>query len=252
VTNESDYSLTNQPSYTQMYRDNRISGGLPAATPWDIGRPQPVVEKLVAHGAIRGKVLDPGTGPGHHAIYYASQGFSATGIDSIDEAIERAKANADAAGVSVDFRVADATKLEGLDNTFDTVVDCAFYHLFARDADSQLAYMTALHRATTPQAHLYLFAWGQHNVNGITTPEGVPETSFRDILPAAGWNITYLGLTTYLANIDLATIEGFVAQEPDNRPHAQALLTQLRTIEPLRVDGLIYFPFWELHATRTD
>ena len=64
-----------------MYRDERVSHGLPAATPWDIGGPQPVVQQLVALGAIKGEVLDPGTGPGHHAIYYASKGYSATGID---------------------------------------------------------------------------------------------------------------------------------------------------------------------------
>ena len=33
-------------------------------------------------GAVKGEVLDPGTGPGHHAIYYASKGYSATGIDA--------------------------------------------------------------------------------------------------------------------------------------------------------------------------
>jgi hypothetical protein len=35
-----------------------------------------VVQQLVAHGALRGEVLDPGTGPGYHVIYYASQGYS--------------------------------------------------------------------------------------------------------------------------------------------------------------------------------
>ena len=68
--------------YEKMYADQQVSHGLPAATPWDIGGPQPVVQQLVALGAIKGEVLDPGTGPGHHAIYYASQGYSATGIDS--------------------------------------------------------------------------------------------------------------------------------------------------------------------------
>jgi hypothetical protein len=33
-----------------------------------------VVQQLVALGAVKGEVLDPGTGPGHHAIYYASKG----------------------------------------------------------------------------------------------------------------------------------------------------------------------------------
>lgn len=75
------------PDFEQLYRDDRSVDGLPALTPWDIGGPQPVVQQLVAHGAVRGEVLDPGTGPGHNAIYYASQGYSTTGIDSSPAAI---------------------------------------------------------------------------------------------------------------------------------------------------------------------
>ena len=61
--------------FEELYRDERTAHGLPAATPWDIGGPQPVVQQLVSLGAIKGEVLDPGTGPGHHAIHYASKGL---------------------------------------------------------------------------------------------------------------------------------------------------------------------------------
>src|SRR6201994_1586780 len=89
----------NDPTrFEEMYRDERIEHGLPAATPWDIGGPQPVVQQLVALGAIKGDVLDPGTGPGHHAIYYASKGYSATGVDGSEGALERARENARKAG----------------------------------------------------------------------------------------------------------------------------------------------------------
>src|ERR1700691_4493547 len=121
----------NDPTrFEEMYRDERVTHGLPGATPWDIGGPQPGGQQIVALGAIKGEVLDPGTGPGHHAIYYASKGYSATGIDGSEGAVERARENARKAGVSVDFQLADATKLDGLDNHFDTVVDCAFYQPF--------------------------------------------------------------------------------------------------------------------------
>ena len=82
---------TDPTRFEEMYRDQRVSHGLPAATPWDIGGPQPVVQQLVALGAIKGEVLDPGTGPGHHAIYYASKGYSATGIDASPSGLERAR-----------------------------------------------------------------------------------------------------------------------------------------------------------------
>ena len=53
-----------RPDFDELYRDERSVDGLPALTPWDIGGPQPVVQQLVAYGAVRGEVLDPGTGPG--------------------------------------------------------------------------------------------------------------------------------------------------------------------------------------------
>jgi len=121
---------TDPGRFEEMYRDRPSSHGLPTATAWDIGGPQPVVQQLVALGAVKGEVLDPGTGPGHDAIYYASKGYQATGIDASPTGLQRARENARQAGVSVNFQLADATKLEGLENCFDTVVDCAFYYTF--------------------------------------------------------------------------------------------------------------------------
>jgi 2-polyprenyl-3-methyl-5-hydroxy-6-metoxy-1,4-benzoquinol methylase len=114
---------TIRSDFEGLYGAQRVGEVL---VPWDIGGPQPVVQQLVAYGAVRGEVLDPGTGPGHHAIYYASKGYSATGIDGSPTAIELAKRNAERAGLQVDFQVADATKLDGFESRFDTVVDSAF------------------------------------------------------------------------------------------------------------------------------
>ena len=46
------FDPTDPTRFEEMYRDDRMSHGLPAATPWDIGGPQPVVQRLVALGAI--------------------------------------------------------------------------------------------------------------------------------------------------------------------------------------------------------
>ncbi|OBG32151.1 class I SAM-dependent methyltransferase [Mycobacterium sp. E3198] len=235
-----------------MYRDDRTSHGLPAATPWDIGGPQPVVQRLVALGAIKGEVLDPGTGPGHHAIYYASKGYSATGIDGSAAAVERARENAQKAGVSVNFELADAAKLEGYDNRFDTVVDCAFYHTFSTDQDMQHAYVEALRRATKPGARLYMFEFGEHDVNGFKMMRSLSEDDFRDVLPGAGWEITYLGPTTYLVNMSTQTIELMAARNPDMADQVQALLDRFRAMEPWLEGGRVHAPFWEVHATRAD
>lgn len=244
--------VTDPARFEEMYRDERTSHGLPAATPWDIGGPQPVVERLVALGAIKGEVLDPGTGPGHHAIYYASKGYAATGIDGSATALERARENARRAGVSVNFELADATKLEGMEGRFDTVVDCAFYHTFSTDPELQRSYVRALHRATKPGARLYMFEFGEHNVNGFKMLRTLSDKAFRDVLPLGGWEITYLGPTTYLVNMSVEQIEMMAARNPDMADQIEELLEQFRLMEPWLVNGRVHAPFWEVHATRVD
>jgi SAM-dependent methyltransferase len=237
----------------EMYRDERTTNGMPAATPWDIGGPQPAVERLVALGAVRGEVLDPGTGPGHHAIHYASKGLSATGIDASHIAIERAQQNAQEAGVTVDFRVADATKLDGLENLFDTVVDSAFYHVFHGESELQRSYARALHRAAKPGARLFMYEFGEHDVNGFKMPRSLSEDDFRHVFPQAGWEITYLGPTTFQANASVVeTFEMMVAHNPDLAEKMKPLLQRLRVMKPWLTDGRVHLPFWEMHAARVD
>jgi SAM-dependent methyltransferase len=246
------FDPTDPTRFEEMYRDERLSHGLPAATPWDIGGPQPVVQQLVALGAIKGEVLDPGTGPGHHAIYYASKGYKATGIDGSKGAIARAGENARKAGVTVNFQLADATKLEGLENRFDTVVDCAFYHTFSTDPELQHSYARALHRATKPGARLYMFEFGAHNVNGFQMPRSLSEDDFRQVLPGAGWEITYLGPTTYQVNMSSETFDLMRARNPDMVEQIKPVAERFKIMEPWLTNGRVHAPFWEVHATRVD
>jgi SAM-dependent methyltransferase len=246
------FDPTDPTRFEEMYRDDRMQHGLPAATPWDIGGPQPVVRQLVALGAIKGEVLDPGTGPGHHAIFYASKGYSATGIDGSAGAVQRARENAKKAGVSVNFQLADATKLEGLDGRFDTVVDCAFYHTFSTEPELQKSYVQALRRATKPGARLYMFEFGEHNVNGFVMPRSLSEDDFRQVLPLGGWEITYLGTTTYQVNMSLETLEAMAKRNPDMADRVEPVMERFRVMEPWLVNGRLHAPFWEVHATRVD
>ncbi|MBV8860336.1 MAG: class I SAM-dependent methyltransferase [Mycobacterium sp.] len=238
--------------YEKMYVDQQISHGLPAGTPWDIGGPQPVVQQLVALGAIKGEVLDPGTGPGHHAIYYASQGYSATGIDSSPTAIERAKENARNAGVSVNFQVADAMTLEGFVNRFDTVVDCAFYHLFSDVMELKASYAQNLRRATKPGARLYMFEHGPGTINGYGAPRSLSVNDFLQVFPDAGWEITYLWPTTYQVNISVEAFDQMIARNPDKAEQIKPVVERFRLIQSWLPNGRAHAPFWEMHATRLD
>ncbi|MEO8815345.1 MAG: class I SAM-dependent methyltransferase [Mycobacterium sp.] len=236
--------------FEQIYRDDRTAGGLQSSTPWDIGGPQPAVRRLVALGAIKGEVLDPGTGPGHHAIYFAAHGFPSTGIDVSATAIERARENARAAGVSVDFEVGDAKTLTGFENRFDTVVDTAFYNTFADDPAAQHNYLLALHRVTRPDARLYMVEAADYNVNGFFMPPKMSKDTLLQSLPAGGWQITYLGPTTYLVNVSAEKFEAMVEANPAAPPRIRSIAQRLRVIEPLMDGQLAHAPFWEIHATR--
>ena len=222
--------------------------------PWDIGGPQPVVQQLVAFGGLRGEVLDPGTGPGYHAIHYASKGYSTTGIDASPAAIEWAKRNAERAGVDVNFQVADATALDGMEGRFDTVVDSAFYHVFLDDEQIQTRYAEALHRATKPGARLYMFEFGRHNVNGVEW-EGLPAENFTRVLTAAGWRLDYLGTSTYVTRFGpetFANMENLDAGRGDWMERMKPVREQLAVIGPLLKNHLVHMPTWTVVATRVD
>ncbi|WP_458690348.1 class I SAM-dependent methyltransferase [Nocardia tengchongensis] len=243
-----------QPDFEALYRDASSEQDAASFIPWDIGGPQPVVQQLVAHGAVRGEVLDPGTGPGHHAIYYASKGYSVTGIDASPSAIERAERNAERAGVQVDFQVADATTLEGFEDRFDTVIDTAFYHVFLDDEEIQTRYVQALHRATKPGACLFMFEFGRHNVNGLQL-EGLPAENFERVLPAGGWRIDHLGTTTYEANFSPETFAHMTKEMSDDSGWAdrmQPMIEQLQIIGPLLKNNRVHLPVWAVTATRLD
>ncbi|WP_028476817.1 class I SAM-dependent methyltransferase [Nocardia sp. CNY236] len=245
-------SETVKPTFEQVYGEERSREALPALIPWDIGRPQPVVQELVAHGAVRGEVLDPGTGPGHHAIYYAAKGYSATGIDASPAAIERAEHNARIAEVRVNFQLGDVTRLDGYENRFDTVVDAGCYHTFMDDEDTQIVYAQALHRATRPGARLYLFEFGRHNVNGVQLP-GLSAESFERVLPASGWRVDYIGTTTYQDRLVPEFFTWLFQQSEHEWASTMApVRDQLHVIGPLLENHLVHIPCWAVHATRTN
>ena len=69
-----------------------------------------IEREIGADRAVR--ILDVGCGTGRHAVELARRGYRLAGVDLSPSQIERAREKAAAAGIEVDFRVADARDLD--------------------------------------------------------------------------------------------------------------------------------------------
>src|SRR3989442_12336103 len=123
-----------------LWASRGYGGGVPLAdrefeksyatgdTPWDSGRPSAELVRGLAAGLLTGQiVLEIGCGTGTNAIELARRGYRVTAIDLVDLAVRRARDKAQSAGVDIDFRVGDATRMD-LGGPFDVVFDRGVYH----------------------------------------------------------------------------------------------------------------------------
>ena len=67
------------------------------------------------------RILDIGCGTGRHDIELARRGYTVTGIDLSESMLNKARANAKATGVQIDFQRANACQLK-FNNEFDLVL----------------------------------------------------------------------------------------------------------------------------------
>ena len=145
--------------------------------PWDIGRPQADVIRLLEEGRIGHRVLDVGCGTGDNAIFLALRGHEVLGIDLIPVAIERARAKAVDRHAAVTLQVHDALAIASLGMTFDTVIDSGVYHVFS-DAD-RVVYERGLRSVLTPGGlcHVLCFSELETRAGG---PRRVTQQEIRD------------------------------------------------------------------------
>lgn len=124
--------------------------------PWDMG-PRKDLVALVESGRLQpGRAIDLGSGTASNAIYLAEHGFDVTGVDFAPAAIERGRADAEAAGVEVDFFVDDLTDLRHASGTFDLLVDYGTLDdLVPKDRD---LYMKNVLPLTRPGSQFVLYA----------------------------------------------------------------------------------------------
>jgi SAM-dependent methyltransferase len=169
------------------------------SAPWLIDQPQPAIVALEREGWIRGSVLDAGCGAGEHTIDLAVHGHPVLGVDVSPAAVDLARANAAARGVSATFEVADALDL-GDQPRFDTVVDSALFHIFG-PAD-RAGYVRGLSRVCRPGGRVFVLALAESDTEPGFGPR-IADTVIRDAF-GEGWTLEELRASRYRVLVDAA------------------------------------------------
>jgi len=125
-------------------------------TPWDTNVTPPEVLEFLA-AARPGRALDLGCGTGTNAIALARRGWRVTAVDFSVKAVRTAHRKARAAGVEVEFRCADVTRLEGLGGPFDYALDIGC--LLGLRPEERLRYAETVARLLRPGGDYMLYAW---------------------------------------------------------------------------------------------
>jgi cyclopropane fatty-acyl-phospholipid synthase-like methyltransferase len=167
---------------------NFFNSAYEGTPPWDIGRPQKEFIRLAADGEISGRVLDAGCGTGENALYFAHLGFEVWGIDAAPSAIKKAKEKAKERGITVNFLVSDALKLQLLQNKFDTVIDCGLFHVFSDE--ERPIFAASLSSALYAGGKYFMLCFSEHEP-GTYGPRRVNQAEIRAAF-SKGWKINYI------------------------------------------------------------
>jgi cyclopropane fatty-acyl-phospholipid synthase-like methyltransferase len=134
-------------------------------------------------GGFKGNVLDVGCGSGANAIFLASKGLDVLGIDRVPAAIEKARANAKAAGSKAEFKAHDALELSKL-KKFETILDCGLFHVFSDD--DRAKYLKSLEKAIKNKGHLHILCFSDQEP-GTDGPRRIRERELIELLNMKGW-----------------------------------------------------------------
>jgi SAM-dependent methyltransferase len=144
---------------------------------WDSDQPRPELEELIS-SKPSGRALDLGCGTGTNDVYLASHGWQVVGVDFVPGAIEKARQNAQRAGVAASFVLGDVSRLRaaGVEGPFDLLLDIGCYHAIPQNRRD--AYAAEVAAVARPGADFYLAGisdppatWRMLGAGGVTGNE---------------------------------------------------------------------------------
>jgi cyclopropane fatty-acyl-phospholipid synthase-like methyltransferase len=124
--------------------------------PWDTGISPPELLAFI-ESTPPGRALDLGCGTGTNAITLAQHGWQVVGVDFVRRAVRVARRKAKQAGVQVDFRTDDVTRLRGIAGPFDLALDIGCLHGLSKERKA--IYVANLERLLRPQGAFLLYAF---------------------------------------------------------------------------------------------
>jgi cyclopropane fatty-acyl-phospholipid synthase-like methyltransferase len=124
--------------------------------PWDTNQTPPEVLEFILNNPP-GRALDLGCGTGTNAITLAENDWRVVGVDFVGKAIHTAKRKAQAAGVAADFHIGDVTKLDGIEGSFDLILDIGCYHNLSPQGMAK--YRENVYRLLGAQGKFMLYAF---------------------------------------------------------------------------------------------
>jgi SAM-dependent methyltransferase len=144
---------------------------------WDTGRVAPELKKAVEdEGMAPGRAVVLGCGTGTNAIYLATKGFEATGVDVAPAALTWAEEKAIEADVDVQWIVADVLALPELEPA-DLIFDRGCYH-HVRQYNAA-GYVESVRRLSRPGTRILLLA-GSANEERRGGPPKIKEEEIRN------------------------------------------------------------------------
>lgn len=174
MSDNSDMSLNR---FNDEYKDK------PA---WDIGKPQQTLFELFAIQAPVSPVVEMGCGMGDLSIYMASLGADVLGVDFAEQSIVKSRQQAaQSPQAQLEFKQLDIFSLASLGKTFNTAVDCCFFHMF--DDDARLRYEGLLRQLIRPGGKLHMLNFAMQ----LPTPNAPRAVTADDIETtfSQGWRV---------------------------------------------------------------